>query len=233
MQTVSTTRLSAFIAIGVVLACVPLLVVLSRSPGPAPIEPAAAPAAAPKVARAASHSVGSISSQFIDNSRGLVESAAAPTDDTIPTRAPTTQRTIRRFGESGSDGGVVFTVERPTTATAISFESRYGDTPPPTVHGHYVLASATFENRSARTLKPLSGDGARLIDTDGHAYPLMTLAYQIHGNRRMGDRIEHGKRGRRTLAFEVRPGARLKAIEVYEEEYGQYDGAASVVRFVP
>ena len=160
MLTISTTRLSAFIAIGVVLACVPLLVVLSRSPGSAPIEPAAAPPAAPapapKVARAASHSAGSIASQFLDNSRGLVESAAAPSEP-IPTRAPTTQRTIRHFGESGTDAGVEFTAKAPDLGDCDQARA--------------VAAGAD----AARTLPARQGHGGEPIARGGQAVSVTTV----------------------------------------------------------
>ena len=211
MHAASATRITAACAIGVVLVSLPILIVLSQSPGDTPPSPSAAHAQAAAPAPP----------QTAPPSMELGDPA-----DTVP---PSAHPKVRRFGTTGEDEGLVFTVDPPTMAKRVVFQP---DASLPTAHGHFVLVWATIANRSGKNAR-LPCHGARLFDTRDRVYKLYDPTTDIKGNKHFCWGISNGETRTVTLAFDVNADTRPAAVEMFSDETDDYGGEQSLVRFLP
>jgi hypothetical protein len=212
MHAASATRITAACAIGVVLVCIPILIVLSQSPDDTPSVAAAAhtqagapPAPAPQ--------------------------SAAPTtlgEDASTVPQPKHAR-LRHFGQTGSDDGIEFTLDPPTIHKSVSFH-RYSATPD--AHGRFVFMDLRIVNHSGSKVVDPCPDW-HLFDTRDRVYTPYSRFPELKTNKSLCATLPKGGTQVGTLVFDVDPGSRPLAVEMWSDDQGDFDGENDLVRFVP
>lgn len=108
-----------------------------------------------------------------------------------------------KAGETGRDGGLVFTLESWSESQAIP--KRSGGAIQSKEGGKFVVVRLKFQNdgKESADIHCNFHMGSKLFDSDGRKFDHIKSLYEIEGNTRCNDSIQPGFGSRETIAFEL------------------------------
>lgn len=159
-----------------------------------------------------------------------------PTTSTTPTTPPHPPL-LRSLGQTGTDEGIDFTVKSIQQVKRVT-RNQFGGSPPLRARGggSLVRAAVDIHNGTQAGADPFcGGTSAHLVDDRGHRYETVDNLFEVTGNDAIcsGAGTPAGADASVTLVFRLPRGRSIGALELWNGKTDDYDGAKSLVRFIP
>ncbi|MEA2479742.1 MAG: hypothetical protein QOJ07_1664, partial [Thermoleophilaceae bacterium] len=144
---------------------------------------------------------------------------------------------LRSLGQTGTDEGIDFTVKSIQQVKRVT-RNQFGGSPPLRARGGGTLVRAAVDihNGTQAGADPFcGGTSAHLVDDRGHRYETVDNLFEVTGNDAIcsGAGTPAGADASVTLVFRLPRGRSIGALELWNGKTDDYDGAKSLVRFIP